>query len=67
MHKHLRLIAIPVDDADTLGAVETEVLSELNPPLNLDKVTRDPLRTQLSTLRRKYGRKQRGASRPSAD
>lgn len=67
MHKHLRLIAIPVDDADTLGAVETEVLSELNPPLNLDKVTRDPLRTQLSTLRKKYGRKQRGASRPSAD
>lgn len=64
MHKHLRLIAIPVDDADKLGAVETEVLSELNPALNLDKVTRDPLRTRLSALRKKYGRKQRGTSRP---
>lgn len=67
MHTHLRLIAIPVGDADTLGVVETGVLSELNPPLNLDKVTRDPLRTQLSTLRKKHGREQRGASRPSAD
>ena len=60
MHEHLRLIAVPVADADTLGDVETEVLAELDPPLNLDKVERDPLRAQLSALRKKYGPK-RGA------
>jgi hypothetical protein len=66
MHAHLRLIAVPVADADTLGAVETEVLTDLNPPLNLDKVRRDPRRTQLSALRKKYGRKERGPSATSA-
>ena len=44
-------------DADTLGDVETDVLGELNPPLNLVKVKRDPLRLQLSALRKKYGRR----------
>jgi hypothetical protein len=57
MHAHLRLVAVPVADADTLGDVETDVLGELNPPLNLDKVKRDPLRVQLSALRKKYGRR----------
>jgi len=66
MHAHLRLVAVPVADADTLGAVETEVLTDLNPPLNLDKVRRDPRRTQLSALRKKYGRKGRGPSTTSA-
>ena len=66
MHEHLRLIAVPVDDADTLGDVETEVLLQLDPPLNLDKVARNPLRTQLSALRKKYGRKRRSASSASA-
>lgn len=66
MHEHLRLIAMPVDDADTLGDVETEVLLQLDPPLNLDKVARNPLRAQLSALRKKYGRKRRSASSASA-
>lgn len=66
MHAHLRLVAVPVADADTLGVVETEVLTDLNPPLNLDKVRRDPRRTQLSALRKKYGRKERGPSTTSA-
>lgn len=57
MHEHLRLVAVPVADADTLGHVETDVLAELNPPLNLDKVKRDPLRAQLSALRKKHGRR----------
>jgi len=61
MHEHLRLIAVPVADADTLGDTETNVLAELNPPLNLDKVKRDPLRVQLSGLRKKYGRRGRAA------
>lgn len=62
MHEHLRLIAVPVDDADTLGDVETEVLQQLNPALNLDQVARNALRIQLSALRKKYGRKRRTAS-----
>ena len=61
MHAHLRLVAVPVADADTLGDVETDILGELNPPLNLDKVKRDPLRVQLSALRKKYGRRGRAA------
>ena len=66
MHEHLRLIAVPVADADTLGDVETQVLLQLDPPLNLDKVARNPLRTQLSALRKKFGRKRRSASSASA-
>ena len=66
MHEHLRLIAVPVDDADTLGDVETEVLQQLDPPLNLDKVAPNALRIQLSALRKKYGRKRRTASSASA-
>ena len=62
MHAHLRLVAVPVADADTLGDVETDVLAELNPPLNLDKVPRDPRRQRLSALRKQYGRKKRRSS-----
>jgi hypothetical protein len=61
MRAHLRLVAVPVADADTLGDVETDVLAELNPPLNLDMVKRDPLRVQLSALRKKYGRRGRSS------
>ena len=57
MHKHLRVIAVPVTDADTLGDVETEVLAELDPPLNLDKRPKSPVRSRLSELRKQYGRK----------
>lgn len=67
MHAHLRLIAIPVADSDTLGSVETDVLAELNPPLNLDKVKRDPVRARLSALRRTYGRKRREPSPAATD
>lgn len=62
MHAHLRLIAVPVADADTLGDVESTVLTALNPPLNLDKVTRDERRRRLSELRKQYGRKKRRRS-----
>ena len=65
MHAHLRLVAIPVADADTLGDVETDVLAELNPPLNLDKVKRDARRVQLSALRKKYGRRGSAAATAS--
>lgn len=42
MHAHLRVVAIPVADADSLGDLETAILSELDPPLNLDQVGQDP-------------------------
>jgi hypothetical protein len=65
MHCHLRLIPVPVADADTLGEVETAVLTALNPPLNIDKVGKNPLRVRLSELRRQYGRKRRSATATS--
>jgi hypothetical protein len=54
MHQHLRVIAIPVEDADTLDALETDILSALDPPLNLDKRPKNELRTRLSALRRRH-------------
>lgn len=54
MYAHLRVITIPVADADTLDALETAILSKLDPPLNLAKVARTPLRQQLSARRKKY-------------
>ncbi|WP_262852281.1 DUF6884 domain-containing protein [Mumia quercus] len=64
MHEHLRLVAVPFANADTLGDVETEILAELDPPLNLDKVRRTPLRAHLSALRKSHGR--RGRSQGTA-
>jgi hypothetical protein len=67
MHDHLRLIPVPVSDADTLGEVETAVLTALDPPLNLDKVGRNRLRRRLSELRKQYGRKRRSATAALGD
>jgi hypothetical protein len=55
MHAHLRVIPIPIADVDTLDRLESEILTELDPPLNLAKVPKTPLRQQLSVLRKKYG------------
>lgn len=55
MHRHLRLIAIPVEDADALDSLETGVLTSLDPPLNLDKRPKNELRASLSQLRKRYG------------
>jgi len=54
MHAHLRIVPIPVEDADTLDALETALLAELDPPINLAKVPKTPLRQQLSALRKRY-------------
>lgn len=54
MHAHLRVVVVPVADADSLDALETDVLRELDPPMNLAKVPRTPSRRQLSALRREY-------------
>lgn len=55
MHAHLRVIPIPVSDVDTLDHLESQILTELDPPLNLAKVPKTPPRRRLSALRRKYG------------
>jgi hypothetical protein len=54
MHAHLRVIPIAVPDVDTLDHLESEILTQLDPPLNLAKVSKTPLRRQLSVLRKKY-------------
>jgi hypothetical protein len=61
MHQHLRVVTIPIGDADVLNSLESEVLQRLDPPLNLDKVERNPLRERLSELRRRHGRTTRSA------
>ena len=53
MLSHLRLIAVPFMDADSLGRVEEAILRELNPPLNLKGVPKNPVRSQITTLRRR--------------
>ncbi len=56
MHQHLRVVAIPFPDANTLGELERDVLRALDPPLNLDKVPKNRVRTRLSELRRQHRR-----------
>lgn len=55
MHAHLRLVTVPGMDADGLDALESTILTELDPPLNLAKVPRTPLREELSRLRKRHG------------
>jgi hypothetical protein len=57
MHAHLRVIPIPVADVDTLDRLESEILTHLDPPLNLAKVPKTTLRVRLSELRKKYAGK----------
>lgn len=59
MHNHLRVIAIPVDDADILNHLETAILAVLDPPLNLAKMQRTPVRKRLTDLRRQHGHRSR--------
>jgi hypothetical protein len=51
MHEHLRVVVLPVLDADTLGKLENAVLDELDPPLNLAGRGPTELRRRLSALR----------------
>lgn len=55
MEEHLAVIPVPVADADTLGVVEEAVLARLDPPLNLQHMSRTPLRRELSKLRKALG------------
>lgn len=52
IREHLHMVAVPYDDADTLGRLERDVLVELDPPLNLQGMQATPVRTRLRELRR---------------
>lgn len=54
MFAHLRVIVVPVADADALDALETEVLDNLDPPLNLAKRPTTSLRARLTVLRQAH-------------
>lgn len=57
MHEHLRVVAVGVEDADALDGLETGVLAELDPPLNLAKMRKSAIRTRLTQLRKLHTKK----------
>lgn len=57
MHEHLRVIAVPFEDADTLGRLEEDVLLRLDPPLNLKGMAKTVVRRRVTELRQPYARK----------
>jgi hypothetical protein len=56
MSRHLSVRTAVCADADTLGRLESEVLSAIDPPLNLQGMTNTPTRSRVRELRRTYGR-----------
>jgi hypothetical protein len=56
MHAHLRVIAVPHEDRDSLEALEAVVLTALDPPLNLQGMPSTPFRRSLKDLRRHIAR-----------
>jgi hypothetical protein len=53
---HVRVAIAPYDDRDTLGAVESEVVTALDPPLNLGHCLPSDARARLTALRRSLDR-----------
>jgi hypothetical protein len=49
---HLSVAVYPFPNPDVLGDLEHRVLTRLDPPLNLDGLAANPVRTRLSELRR---------------
>ena len=62
MNAHLKVVAVPFDDADTLGHLEEDVLRRLNPPLNLKGMAESPIRNRLKDLRKPHARRKRRAT-----
>jgi hypothetical protein len=56
MTDHLRVVPWLGADAGLLLSIERSVLSVIDPPLNLDEVPVNPLRTELTRLRKIFGR-----------
>lgn len=52
MRGHLRVIAIPHNDAETLAALEDGVLRMLDPPFNLMGMAKTDVRRRISEMRR---------------
>ena len=57
MLAHLRVLAAPYEDADTLGGLESDVLRLLDPPLNLQGMPASSVRRRLTELRRAVSQK----------
>ena len=55
--EHLQVAIAPCDDRDTLGVVEAEVVTRLDPPLNLGHCLPSEARGRLSELRRSLPRR----------
>lgn len=55
--RHLRVAIVPFPDRDRLGLVETAVVAQLDPPLNLDHCASSAIRARLTELRRTLARK----------
>ena len=51
MAEHLRVVPLLIEDADSLGDLERQVVQSLDPPLNLGARDVNPMREQLSRLR----------------
>lgn len=67
MHHHLRVVPVPVDDPDCLDAMETAVLTDIDPPLNLAKMPSTPVRRRLKVLRSAVKGAGAGAERRSSE
>ena len=52
MHAHLRVLALPHPDGDSLGDLEEKVLQLLDPPLNLRGMASNTVRSRLKELRK---------------
>lgn len=51
MEAHLRVVAVPVPDADALAEVERQVLEQLDPPFNLRHMAPSDVRRELTRRR----------------
>jgi hypothetical protein len=51
MHDHLQVAVLPFPGRDQLADLEDRVLSELDPPLNLEGMAPTALRSELSRRR----------------
>lgn len=56
MNAHLKILAVPYEDADTLGQLEEDVLQAIDPPLNLKSMSSSPIRLRIKQLRRPHSR-----------
>lgn len=54
MRSHLRLVAVPCPDPDSLGRLEEQVLAAIDPPLNLQGMVPTPVRQRLKQLRKSF-------------